>query len=41
VGDVPSDEKNSIKAAFKKQGVDSPTDAQIMNAYWLTKVSKR
>lgn len=40
-GDIPTEAKASIKSAFKKQGVDNPTDAQILNAYWLTKVSKR
>lgn len=41
VGDIESSVKTSIKAAFKRQGVDSPTDAQILNAYWNMKVSRK
>ena len=33
-GDIPSAQRDAIKAAFKKQGVDEPTDAQILNT-WL------
>ena len=40
-GDIPSLEKNQIKADFKKQGVDDPTDAQILNAYWMKKVKNQ
>lgn len=40
-GDLPSGAKDDIKAAFKRQGVDSPTDAQIMNAYWTMKVARK
>ena len=39
--DIDSASKNSIKDAFKRRGVDSPTDAQIMNAYWNMKFSRR
>lgn len=40
-GDIPGDAKDGIKAAFKRQGVDSPTDAQILNAYWNMKGSRK
>ncbi len=34
VGDIPSDQKTRIEAAFKKQGVSSPSDGQILGAYF-------
>ena len=34
VGDIPGNTKDALKAAFKKRGVDSPTDADLLNAYW-------
>lgn len=40
-GDIPSDERDGIKSAFKRQGVDKPTDAQILNAYWNMKVVRK
>ncbi len=39
--DLPGDVKDNLKAAFKRQGIDSPTDAQLMNAYWNTKVARK
>lgn len=36
-GDVPSDAKDGIRAAFKRRGVDDPTEAQILNAYWTAR----
>lgn len=41
VGDIKGDTKDAIKAAFKRQGIDSPTDAQILNAYWNMKVARK
>jgi len=41
IGDIPSDAKDGIKAAFKRMGNDSPTDAQLLNAYWSLKVAKK
>jgi hypothetical protein len=32
-GDIPGPVRDQIKAAFKKQGVSDPTDAQILNAF--------
>ena len=40
-GDIPSADRDALKAAFKRRGVDDPTDAQILNAYWTMKVAKR
>ena len=40
-GDLPGDVKDNLKAAFKRQGIDSPTDAQLMNAYWNMKVARK
>jgi soluble lytic murein transglycosylase len=39
--DLPGDVKDNLKAAFKRQGIDSPTDAQILNAYWNMKVARK
>lgn len=33
-GDIPSATKDALKAAFKRKGVDAPTDADLLNAYW-------
>jgi soluble lytic murein transglycosylase len=41
VGDIDSDTKDSIKAAFKRRGIDNPTDAQILNAYWNLMVTRK
>lgn len=40
-GDIDGATKDGIKAAFKRQGIDSPTDAQILNAYWNMKVARK
>lgn len=40
-GDIDSATRDGIKAAFKRQGIDSPTDAQILNAYWNMKVARK
>lgn len=40
-GDIDSATRDGIKAAFKRQGIDSPTDAQILNAYWNMKVARQ
>lgn len=34
VGDIPGDQKDRIKAAFKAQGVSNPTDGQILGAFF-------
>lgn len=39
--DIDSKDKDGIKAALKRAGVDSPTDAQIMNAYWNMKFARQ
>lgn len=39
-GDIDSETRASLKAAFKRNGVDEPTDAQILNAYWNLKVTR-
>ncbi len=41
IGDIDRATKNSLKAAFKRAGVDSPTDAQILNAYWNMEFASR
>jgi soluble lytic murein transglycosylase len=39
--DLGGDIKDRIKAAYKRQGVDSPTDAQIMNIYWMQQANRK
>lgn len=39
-GDIDGATKDRIKASFKRKGVDSPTEAQILNAYWNLKVKR-
>lgn len=41
VGDIDDATRDNIKAAFKRQGIDEPTDAQILNAYWNMKVARK
>lgn len=41
VGDIDGATRDGIKAAFKRQGIDKPTDAQILNAYWNMKVARK
>lgn len=41
VGDIDGATRDNIKAAFKRQGIDNPTDAQILNAYWNMKVARK
>jgi soluble lytic murein transglycosylase len=41
VGDIDGTTRDGIKAAFKRQGIDEPTDAQILNAYWNMKVARK
>lgn len=41
VGDIDGATRDNIKAAFKRQGIDKPTDAQILNAYWNMKVARK
>lgn len=36
-GDIPGDVRDSLKADFAKQGISSPTDAQMLGAYWTIK----
>jgi soluble lytic murein transglycosylase len=40
IGDIPSGDKAAIKESFKKQGVSDPTDAQVLNAFFMSKVTK-
>ena len=40
-GDIDSATRDNIKAAYKRQGIDDPTDAQILNAYWNMKVARK
>ncbi|WP_334157924.1 transglycosylase SLT domain-containing protein [Oryzomicrobium sp.] len=40
-GDIPPTARDSIKAAYKRQGIDAPTDAQLLAAYWNMKVTRK
>ncbi len=41
VGDIPSSEKTAIEAAFKRQGIDKPSDAQILDIYWKSQLARK
>lgn len=41
IGDVPGAEKTAIVAAFKRQGVDKPTDAQVLDIYWKKQTTRK
>ncbi|CAB3624714.1 transglycosylase SLT domain-containing protein [Achromobacter pestifer] len=34
VGDIPGEVKTALKADFKKNGIDDPTEADMLGAYW-------
>ncbi len=38
---IPNADKDSIRAAYIKQGIDDPTDAQILNAYLNMKAARQ
>jgi soluble lytic murein transglycosylase len=38
--DIPTAEADKIRAAFKRRGVDEPTDAQVLDIYWKRKTAK-
>lgn len=40
-GDIPEAEKTAIRDAFRRQGVDNPTDAQMLDVYWKAKVVRK
>lgn len=39
VGDIPSTDADRIKKAFKAQGNDKPSDADLLGAYWAGKTA--
>lgn len=41
IGDLDSETKDGLRAKFKKAGVSNPTDAQLLNAYWNMKVTRK
>ncbi|MBW8461311.1 transglycosylase SLT domain-containing protein [Acidovorax sp.] len=41
VGDIPSQERTAIEAAYKRQGVEKPTDAQVMDIYWKRQIARK
>lgn len=40
-GDIDSATRDNIKAAYKRAGIDNPTDSQILTAFWNLKVSRK
>jgi soluble lytic murein transglycosylase len=39
--DISSADKEGLTNSFKKQGITDPTDAQILGAYWMKKVTRK
>lgn len=39
--DIPGDIRDRLKADFKAAGIDKPTDADILGAYWKLKLAKK
>lgn len=39
--DISSADKEGLANSFKKQGITDPTDAQILGAYWMKKVTRK
>ena len=40
-GDIPSEVKKSLKADFKKNGIDDPTEADLLGAYWRLETARQ
>lgn len=40
-GDIPTTDRDSIRAAMKKRGVDDPSDAQLLGAYWTLQTLRK
>ena len=40
-GDIPGAARDKLRASFKLRGVDDPTEAQLLNAYWTAQASAR
>ena len=38
-GDIPSDVRTKLRADFKAVGIDEPTDAQMLGAYWQARTA--
>lgn len=38
-GDIPSDVRTKLRADFKAAGIDEPTDAQMLGAYWQARTA--
>ena len=38
--DIPGDIKDKLRADFKAMGLDSPTDADLLGAYWQVSALK-
>lgn len=38
-GDIPSDVRTKLRADFKAMGIDEPTDAQMLGAYWQARTA--
>lgn len=41
IDDMPTEAEKRIREAYKRQGVDDPTDAQILNAYWTARSTQQ
>lgn len=40
-GDIPSDVKKALKSDFKQNGIDDPTDADLLGAYWRLEAARQ
>jgi soluble lytic murein transglycosylase len=40
IDDVPGDVKDKLKEDFKARGIDKPSDADLLGAYWMLKSTK-
>lgn len=40
-GDIPKSKRAAIESAFRRNGVDSPTDAQILDIYWKSQLARK
>ena len=38
-GDIPGDDRKRIDAALKRQGVEHPSDAQVLELYWRSRTT--
>ena len=40
VGDIPKEQRTALEADFKAQGIDEPTDQQVLEAFYMGEIRR-